>query len=236
MNHRLPTCLAELGVRKTVSVQTVSPLLCFCLSRLCLQRWHILDLGLHFLWMIVRAAGGKNRKRRFCLFNNRNDLIWRTAVNWVIWNLVESIGAGLQAPSASLMQWTHGSTPWGEYWGLKLLCLNLGKPSVVILHGWCSLWTDHDTVNWLPPSRGHAGQTKGLTPFIVSLAFQQQQGFFWEVSLCLSSEPVRSNFHLNHEFWPSLGVCFLFCLNRFISPFCWGILLKKHLCLWCTWC
>lgn len=47
--------------------------------------------------VLLRAAGGKNRKRRFCLFNNKNDLIWRIAVKLVIiLNLVKSLGTGLE--------------------------------------------------------------------------------------------------------------------------------------------
>lgn len=77
MDHRLPTLLAELGVRKTLSVQAVRLLLFLLEQALSAMQEHN-GSGVAFSLndcVLPRAAGGKNRTRRFCLFNNRNDLI-----------------------------------------------------------------------------------------------------------------------------------------------------------------
>lgn len=67
--------LAELGVRKTVSVQAVRLLFLLeqALSAVQAHNGYKVALSLNGC-VLLRTAGGKNRKRRFCSFNNRNDL------------------------------------------------------------------------------------------------------------------------------------------------------------------
>ena len=87
MDYRLPTHLAELAVRKPVSVHSSWEPPSLLLLEQALSAAEACDLNRcegaldnYFSFflndgVLLRTAGGKNRKRRFCLVSNRSNYL-----------------------------------------------------------------------------------------------------------------------------------------------------------------
>lgn len=99
-------------------------------------------------------------------------------------------------------------------------------------------WSQHYTINRCPPSRAYLGHKQRATTMCSFAGFSattrllvggQFTPWLWTWKMEISSESWNLA-----EFWPSLGICFSLWLNWFISSYCWGMQVGKHLRLWCT--